>query len=170
MKRNLYTLGIALVVFTGLVCIFLFSNKSSCSTVNLREQYLKQLSNLRGVHITSEITIDDYIISGYTSSNGNYGIAIFQPINGTNYKFQNNIACTSDKILITTVVINKTAYDLFWANQSDLNFAEISYTTSSGSQKYNLDASNNKILYLKSPDNDYTVSAVFVASDGTRYQ
>lgn len=170
MKRKLYVLGIALIVLIGLISIFLLRNKTSCSTPNLREEYLNQLSNLRGVHITSEVTIDNYIVSGYTGSNGSYGIAIFQPANGTNYKFQNNVTCSSDEVLATTVVINQIAYDLFWANQSDLNFAEISYTTSSGSQKYNLDASNNKILYLKSPDNDYTVSAVFVASDGTCYQ
>jgi hypothetical protein len=61
------------------------------------------------------------------------------------------------------------SYDLFWANKTNLDYAEITYTISNKSQKsLKLDASENKIIYNKSPSNNYSVEYVFVDAEGNR--
>lgn len=142
----------------------------NCSTFELREKYLNKLNSLSGVHIDSETMIDSYIISGYTCSDGSYGVAIFEPTDEKKYKFQRNINSSENNLLITNTIINGVGYDLFWANKEDLDFAQIVYTTSSGIKEYKLDASDNKILYLQSPDKEYQISVVFATRNGIYYE
>ena len=170
MKKKLVIYGmlIAAVLLVG-ICFLAFHNKTDCSSVELREEYLRQLGTLQNVSIGTEIMIDDNIISGYTSANGSYGIAIFEPSHGDNYKFRINYNSTENEILTASLLINNVPYDLFWANKADLDVAQITYYTTEGSQEYELDASNNKILYLQSPEKNYTVSAVFVTVEGEYY-
>lgn len=170
MKKNIFIFFIIIIVLTGLIHFFILHNRSASSTVNLRESYLNQLNNLSNVHIDSEITIDNYIICGYTSSNNNYGLAIFEPLTKNNYKFQSNINSIDNEIIITTILINNVYYDLFWANKSDLDFAKIIYYTSSGRKEYKLDASNNKILFLKAPTENYDVYPIFFDTSGVCYR
>ena len=160
----------AAIIVCGLICFFLVSNRNDCSTMELREKYLRRLGYLGDVGIGSEIIIDEYIISGYTASNGTYGVAIFKPMHGKKYKFQNNFNCGANEVLITSTLINGAYYDLFWANKADLDYAKIIYSTLEGEQEYKLDASNNTILYLQAPYKDFEVSAEFVTKDGNVYR
>ena len=158
------------IIVCGLICFFLVSNREDCSTMELREKYLRRLDNLGEVDIGPEIKIDKYIISGYTASNGNYGVAFFKPVHGKNYKFQSNYNCGANEVIITSTLINGVHYNLFWPNKANLDYAQITYSTSYGEQEYRLDASNNKILYLQAPDKNYDVSVVFVTKDGDVYR
>ena len=160
----------AVIIVCGLICFFLVSNREDCSTMELREKYLRRLDYFGDVGIGSEIMIDEYIISGYTASNGIYGVATFKPVHGKNYKFQNNFNCGANEVLITSTLINGVHYDLIWANKADLDYAQITYSTSEGEQEYRFDASDNKILYMQVPYKDYEVSAVFVTKDGDVYR
>lgn len=167
----LCALGIvATIILTGVIGIVLFNKKENCSSIELREQRLGQLDYLGIVNIDSEITIDRHIISGYTSSNGSYGVAVFEPAYRGNYKFQSNINSSGSEILVTTIIINGVVYDLFRANIADLDFAQITYVTSSDCKEYKLDASNNEVLYLQAPYDNYTVSAVFYNQNGDYHE
>lgn len=153
-----------------LLLVFLVINKKNCSTLELRQQYLNGLVNLSDVNIDTEIKIDGYIISGYTSANSIYGVAIFAPVYGGNYKFQSNINKDYSEILVSAIVIRGVNYNLFWANRENLDYAQITYSTSDGTEKYRLDISANEIVYMQAPDKYYEVSAIFVTTDGKRYQ
>ena len=165
-----FILSAAVIIVCGLICFFLVSNRNDCSTMELREKYLRRLDYFGNAGIGSEIMIDEYIISGYTASNGNYGVAIFKPVHGKKYKFQHNFNRGANEVLITSTFINGVHYNLFWANKADLDYAQITYSSSEGEQEYRLDASNNKILYLQAPYKDFEVSAEFVTKDGNIYR
>lgn len=170
MKKIKFIIPAAVIAALGLICFFLVGNRNDCSTMELREKYLRQLDPYGNAGIGSEIKIDEYFISGYTASNSNYGVAAFKPVNGKSYKFKHNFNCGPGEVLVRTIFINDAAYDLFWVNKADLDHARITYSSPEGEQEYKLDASNNKILYLPSPYKEYEVSAEFVAIDGTVYR
>lgn len=166
MRRKIFLLGVALVVILfGLI----FCNIADCSTISHREQYLNQLADINDVHIVSEIMIDNYIISGYVSSNRSYGIAIFEPMYRGKYKFQSNVNCSENEVLFSTVIINDVFWDLIWINKLDLDFARIVYYTDAGIKVYKLDASNNKILHVQSPAKNYDVLVNLVDNNGYCY-
>lgn len=146
------------------------SENKNCTTIELRQQYLNELVNLSDVNIDIEINIDDYIISGYTGANGIYGIAVFEPIGDSEYKFQSNANKDGSEILISTVSIHGVNYNLFWINKGNLDFAQVTYSTSDGIEEYKLDIENNEILYMQAPDKQYEVSVIFVTKSGEQYR
>ena len=146
------------------------SENKNCATIELRQQYLNELVDLRDVNIDTEIKIDDYIISGYTGANGMYGMAVFEPIGSGEYKFQSNANKDGSESLISTVSIHGVNYNLFWINKGNLDFAQVTYSTSDGIEEYKLDIENNEILYMQAPDKQYEVSVVFVAQSGEQYR
>lgn len=167
MRRKIYLLGVILaVILFGVVSC----TEADCSTIRHREQYLNQLEHLNNVRIISETMIDNYVISGYISSNENYGIAIFEPVYKEKYKFQGNINGGENEILFSTVIINNVFYDLFWTNKLDIDTAQITYYIDSEIETYKLDAGNEKILYLQAPAKDYDVYVTFIDKNGHFYQ
>lgn len=167
MKNKIWKYGVFII---SVMIIIMFLGVDKLSTVRQRESYLGKIDSLGEIHIESELVIDDYIISAYTGLNGNYGLAIFEPIQGGNYKFQSNINKNDGEVIFTTIIINKVVYDIFWANKRDLDYAQISYVNNDGIQNYKIDASNNKIIYIQNPKKNYEVSAKFITKNGEIYR
>lgn len=174
MKNKKYIIPIAVgSVFIVLILVF-FSMQSNPdgSTVESRELRLNKLSKIYGnAHISCEIKIDDYIVSGYISSNNKHGLAIFEPQGNGKYRFQTSYLREKDELVYGNAIINQKFYDLFWANKADLDYAEITYIVSNKSEEtLKLDATDNKIIYKEAPSNDYAVEYVFVDANGNRYE
>jgi hypothetical protein len=174
MKIKKYVISIAFSTILIVTLLFLFTTQSKLdgSTVESRELRLNQLNKINGnAHICSEIKIDDYIVSGYISSNNKYGLAIFEPTGNGKYRFQSNYLREHDELIHRNIIVNQKNYDLFWANKANLDYAEITYTISNKAQKtLKLDATENKIIYNKSPSNSYSVEYVFVDAEGNRFK
>lgn len=142
------------------------------STLESRELRLSELSKLDGdAHISYEVEIDGYIVSGYTSSNHKHGLAIFEPQGDGKYKFQTNVTRENDELVFMTAIINQKSYDLFWADKVDLDYAEITYTLSGVvGETVKLNAKDNSIIYTEAPAKDYSVEYCFVDKSGNRYE
>lgn len=174
MKNKKYIIPIAVssVFIVLLLAFFTMQSNPNGSTVESREMILNKLNNIDGnAHIGSEIKIDDYIVSGYISSNNKHGLAIFEPQGNGKYRFQTNFLREKDELVYGNIIINQKFYDLFWANKADLDYAEISYIVSNKPEEnLKLDATDNKIIYMEAPSNDYAVEYVFVDTNGNRYE
>ena len=173
MKLKKYIAPLAMIIIAGLLIGFFISqSKFDGSTTESRELRLKEISSLGTVTtIDQEITIDGYIISGYTAKNDQHGLAVFAHTGNGYYEFQTNVTGPKDKLVFTIVTINKISYSLFWANKANLDYADITYTIDNKTEKtIKLDAQNNKIIYLEAPSNDFSVEYNFVDVNGMRYE
>lgn len=169
MKKRFFILPLLMCLTLCVVCYVLYSTQWECKNTEGREERLNRVNNLHGVNIASEITVGKNIICGYVSENDMFGIAIFEPTYLGGYSFTNNVNC-SDDILIAPIIIEGTAYDLFWADIADLQYAEITYKFSNASEEHLiLNASNNDILCQKAPAKDYSVKVTYVDSEGNRH-
>lgn len=171
-KRYIIPIIVVVALIALLIELFVVQSKLDGSSLESRELRLNKLSKLSdNAHIASEIKIDNYIISGYTCLNNEYGLAIFEPQNDGKYKFQTNYLRKNDEIIVGHTIVNQINYNLFWANEADLDYAEITYTAQGKAPKtVKLDATNNKILYYESPYKDYTVEVIFFDIHGNRYE
>lgn len=152
--------------------ILVIQNTNGCDTLANRERRLREISNLGEVtNIDQEILIGDSIISGYTTKNARYGIAVFAPIGDGKYKFQSNTNRENDTLLMETTVIDGIDYNIFWANKPNLDYAEIIYTVDGKTNEtIVVDAQDNKMIYTKAPSKNYNVQYIFVDQDGIRYE
>ena len=173
MKLKKYIIPFSIIVIAGFLIIFFINqNKLNGSTIESRELRLREISNLGQVTtIDQEITIDGYIISGYTAKNNQYGLAVFVPEGNGKYVFQTNTNRQNNELLFLTTIINAKQYNLFWAKKADLDYAEITYTIDGKTgETIKLDAKNNKILYTEAPSNDFSVEYHFVDKNGIIYE
>ena len=171
MKRKKYIFAVVAILILSVVFISFFFQQSKLngSTLESRELRLNQSDN--GIHIASEIKIDEQIISGIVGANNKYGLAIFEPEDNNKYKLRTKFLRDNGEIITGHTVINRLGYDLFWYNQADLDYAKITYTVQGKKlEPIELDARENKILYYKAPSNDYSIEVAFYDTQGNRYE
>lgn len=168
-KKYIFATAGVLILSIVLISFFWQQSKLDGSTLESRELRLNQSDN--GIHIASEIKIDEHIISGIIDANNKYGLAIFEPEDNNKYKLQTRFLRDNGEITIGHTIVNGTGYDLFWHNHVDLDYAEITYTVQGKKlEPIELDARENKILYYKAPGNDYSVEVAFYDTQGNRYE
>lgn len=174
MKRTTYIFVfiIFVVIADFFIGTYLKPQAFDCADIENRTLRLREVTDLgESTLIATEITIDGYLISGYSSENGKYGLAIFEPKEDETYEFSGNYSVESDQVLFGNTTINGKQYDLFWANQADLEYAEITYSNSGEpAEPLKLDATGNQIVYNEAPSNDYSVAYAFVDMNGNRYE
>lgn len=171
MKRKKCVFISAIVLILGVIFISFFFQQSKFdgSTLESRELRLNQSDN--GIHIASEIKIDEHIISGIIDANNKYGLAIFEPEDNNKYKLQTRFLRDNGEIIIEHTIVNETGYDLFWYNQADLDYAKVTYAVQGKKHEpIKLDARENKILYYKAPSEDYSVEVTFYDTQGNQYE
>ncbi len=90
MKRKKYMILILDVVFIAIIIYYnIYRSDRNVSTQESRQLQLREIEVLgENVTIIQELRIEDYIISGYTCDNDQYGLAIFAPRGNGNYEFQ----------------------------------------------------------------------------------
>ncbi|MEG1557871.1 MAG: hypothetical protein RR368_05480 [Oscillospiraceae bacterium] len=170
--KKVYIPLIAIIVIGVVISIFVIQNMNGCDNLENRERRLREISNLGEVtDIGQEISIGDYIISGYTAKNNRHGLAVFAPTGDGKYKFQTNVNRENDELVLITTNINQTPYNIFWANKANLDCAEITYTVDGKiGETITVDAQDNQIVYTESPTENYNVEYIFVDKNGTRYE
>ena len=170
-KMSLYlAVGILFVVILG---VRFFQNRQSHNGSDLESRKVLVNEVEEGMRIVEETRIQNYIISGITGANGKYGLAIFQPQGDDGYKLQSTYTKEQGEIMIGNVLIGDTDYNLFWFDQSDLDYAEITYTDNAKGETLEpiqLDATTGDILYHEAPGNDYTVKVVYYDVNGNMYE
>lgn len=173
MKSKSVILSLIAIIIVGMIAtISMIKNINNCDTVENRELRLREIDNLGEVTtIDQELTIDDYVISGYTTKSNRHGLALFAPTGDEKYKFQRNVNRQNDKLILLTTNINQTHYNIFWANKANLDYAEITYTVDGKTgETLTIDAQGNQIIYAEVPATDYNVEYIFVDKNGTRYE
>jgi hypothetical protein len=171
-KRKKYIFAVAAILILSFVFISFFFQQSKLdgSTLESRELRLNQSDN-NGIHIASEIQIDEHIISGIVDANNKYGLAIFAPEDNNKYRLQTRFLRDNGQIITGHTIINEIDYDLFWYNQADLDYAKITYTVQGKKlEPIKLDAGENKILYHKAPSNNYSVEVTYYDTHGNQYE
>jgi hypothetical protein len=167
-KKYVFVTAIILILSVVFISFFYQQSKLDGSTLESRELRLNQSDD--GIHIASEIKIDEYIISGIISTNSQYGLAVFEPENNK-YKLKTRSLEDNSEIVTEHTIINGTDYDLFWYNQADLDYAEITYAVQGKKlEPIKLDAGENKILYYRAPGDDYSVEVIFYDTQGNQYE
>jgi len=169
MKAKKYIIPFITIVVIGLlISLYVNQSKLNGSTLESRELRLREISNLGEITtIDQEITIDGYIISGYNAKNNQHGLAVFVPESKGKYKFQTNVNRQNGELIFLTATVNEKLYNLFWANKTDLDYAEITYTIDGKTgEVIKLDAKNNKIIYTEAPSSDFSVEYHFVDKNG----
>ncbi len=168
-KKYVFVTAIILILSVVFISFFYQQSKLDGSTLESRELRLNQSDD--GIHIASEIKIDEYIISGIIDANNQYGLAIFEPGDNDKYKLQTRSLEDNSEIVTEHTIINGTDYDLFWYNQADLDYAEITYAVQGKKlEPIKLDAGENKILYYRAPGDDYSVEVIFYDIQGNQYK
>ncbi len=171
-KKYSILIAVGFVFIILLIIFFSTQNNPDGFSMESRELILNKLSKVNdNAHISYEIKIDDYIVSGYNCSDNKHGLAIFVPQGNGKYKLQTSYLREKDELVHGNVIINQKIYDLFWANKADLDYAEITYIfTNNSKETMKLDATDNKIIYNEAPSNNYTVEYVFIDTNGIRYE
>ncbi|MEA4816082.1 MAG: hypothetical protein VB120_04395 [Lachnospiraceae bacterium] len=171
-KKHVIPCVVGAILIILSISFFAMRSRSDGSTLESRELRLSELSKLDGdAHISCEIEIDGYIVSGYSNSNDKYGLAIFEPQKDGKYQYQTNTTRENDELVFMTTTINQKSYNLFWANKADLDYAEITYTLSGiAGETVKLDAKDNVIIYTEAPAKDFSVEYCFVDKNGDRFE
>jgi hypothetical protein len=167
-KKCVFVSAIVFIVSVVSSSFFFQQSKLDGSTRESRELRLNQSGH--GIHIVSEIIIDEHIISGIVDANNKYGLAIFEPEDDNKYKLQTRFLRDNGEIIIGHTIVNETGYDLFWYNQADLDHATATYIVQGKKlEPIKLDARENKILYYKAPSDDYFVEVTFYDAQGNQH-
>ena len=163
----LVAIGVLVIVAT----VFTLKNENNCDTTDSRELRLREIDRLETASIGQELTIDGYIISGYTTEYKQHGLAVFAPTTTGKYEYRTNALRYTNELVTLHTLIGQTWYDLFWANKPDLDYAEITYTVDGQAvNTMTINAQDNKILCTEAPDESYKVQYYFVDKSGTRYE
>ncbi len=173
MKRKKYMILILAIVFIAIIINYMiYRGNRNGSTLESRQLQLREIERLgENVTIIQELMIDDYIISGYTSSSNQYGLAIFASRGNGNYEFETDYTRQNDRLIHGYVMVNSKCYDLFWANRDDLDYAEVIYESNGlFCELKKMDAKDNKILYMEAPSDDYRVEYYFFDLNGNKYE
>ena len=170
-KMELY-LAIALLVVVIMGVRFFQSRKEeNGSTLESRKILLEKVED--DTRIVEETRIKDYIISGFIGQNNTYGIAVFQPKGEKGYKLQSTYTKDQGEILTEHLLIGESYYDIFWFEQADLGYAEVTYTDNAKGETMEpirLDAKAYDILYYETPVDDCAVKVVFYDINGNMYE
>lgn len=169
-KKLAITVLSAIILLTAVIAWSINQSNYNGSTEESREQIINK--DKKGAVITTEIKIEDYIISGLSLSDGKYGIAVFAPSGSERYKLQTRTFKEKDEILTFTQFINGKDYLIIWQNQGMMEYAEVIFTVDN--KEYSplrLDATQNQLLYCESPglENDFSANVSYYDLKGNKF-
>lgn len=170
MKKYILLILITLIAGAALIWNVMKHRDVDGSTMERRENALNVSG--KNFHISSEIVIDNYIVSGIIGDNEKFGLAIFAPRDGK-YKYQTWFLREKGEIAIGYVLTEVSDYNLIWFNQPNMDYALITYMDHALRKELEpikLDASENQILYSEAPSNNYSIKVVYYDNQGVKYE
>ncbi len=120
--KKVVLLLIPLMAFSLVLTITFFSQ--GISTFDEREEYIGRIR--KNAVISSETKVENYIISGFDSSNGGYGLVVFAPKSGA-YKFQSCVYSDSKDYITLPLSIGNNHYLIIWYKNADSDSATIKF-------------------------------------------
>ncbi len=170
-KRIIFlVLGIILIMLIGSPIIS-YCMRPNGSTMESREQMLKDLPKDTNWTIVTERLLDGYLITGIVSDNGKAGIAVFEPKGDGKYKLSTSYHRDWDDVIIGGTLIGDVWYDLVWFNGAQTERAEVTYTVpNEASQSTVYLSDNDTIICSPSPFENYTLHVIYYDSEGNKYE
>lgn len=166
MKNKKVIISVFLIIIICFIGVFSINSKPDGSTLKSREEILNNLPKGIEWKISSEKNIEGYIISSINSSNKD-GIAVFEPLDNGEYKYQTVSYRDKGDIVIGSAFINQNFYDIYWLNQSDLDYAEITYTVDGKEiEPIQFDIEDLEIIYHKAPSENYSINVTYYDVNG----
>lgn len=142
------------------------------TTVESREGLLNDaLSTGTNWSIAKETEVEGYLVSAAYSADSKIALAVFKPDGRGGYAFQSSTNRNADEIVISSVVIHQNSYDLVWFNGAQTAYAELSYRLDDQLQDpLKFDTNDMKIICVKSPAKEYTLSVFYYDHAGNKYE
>ena len=174
MKNRAKRIPVApLLVLIALVAVvWVGQSRPDGSTMESRQEILsEQVKNKSTIEIVHERHLDAHIISAYTRSNGQHGLAVFESRGKGKYRLKTGVNRLQGELVIGHIILDEIPYNLFWADEENLDYAQITYTVGGkAGDPIRLDASGDPILLHEAPLEDYIVETVFFDRQGNRYE
>ena len=170
-RKILYlVMGILFIIMIG-IPILKYCLRPDGSTMESREEMLKDIPKGTNWKISTERLLDGDLITGIVSDNGKAGIAVFEPRGNGKYKLQTSYHRNQDEIIIGGVIIEEEWYDLIWFNGTQTERAEVTYTvTNEASQSTVYLSDNDAIICSLAPFKEYTLHITYYDSEGNKYE
>lgn len=173
MKRKKIWILIAVIVLLALcfAAFFFLQSQPDGSTVESREEQLREMPKNLNWNIVSEVELEGYLISAVSTSTQD-GIAIFEPKGEGRYQCYSVSYGPRGTIMVDHPLLGDTWYELFWLNQPDLDYLQLTYTIEDvRNDPIQIDAKDGRILYHESPDADsFSIDIVYYDIHGNLYE
>ena len=146
-------------------------NPNSGATQDEREELLRShITPENHWNIVDEMVIEEYLISAIDGTNNKSGLAVFEPAENNEYKFQIATTSTKDQIIYDAALIGKNQYDLIWFNGAQTEYAEVIYTIDGQQQDaLQFDTTYMNIIVNPSPAKDYSIQIIYHCADESTY-
>ena len=170
-RKILYlVIGILFIITIG-IPILKYWLRPDGSTMDSREEMLKDLPKGTNWKISTERLLDDCLITGIVSDNGKAGIAVFEPRGDGKYKLRTSYYRDQEDIIIGGTLIGDDWYDLIWFNGAQTERAEVTYTVANeASQSTVYLSDNDTIICSLAPFKEYTLHVTYYDSEGNKYE
>lgn len=161
---------VAVLLFLG-IATYKYLSVPNGQTVESREQLLEGIPKGSEWQISTEQSVNDYIVSGIYSADGKSGIAVFEPTGNGRYKLSSREWRENDRIVISGYLFEGVWYDIVWFNGAETQYAEITYTVNGVKQEpIKHDSTNMKIFINQAPAKDYSINVVYYDNAGNVYE
>lgn len=169
-KTKLKIAGAVAGIIVAVILISNLINIQDGITIESREEMLKGEGKGKDWQIATELTTDDYIISGVYSKNGRAGIAIYER-NGKKYNLKTHTFRDKDEIIFEQIRIDGVWYDLIWFAGAETLYAEITYSVKGNIvESLKTQTTDMQIIYNTSPADEYEIKVVYYDKDGNIYE
>ncbi len=170
MKKKGLIIGILIVLFFLGYPVYQYCSIPDGSTVESREELLKDIPKGTGWKIAVEQSLEDYLVCGTYSTDDKIGIAVFEPVGNGKYKLFSREWRPFDEVIISGVMIAGKWYDIVWFNGATTSYAELTYTYGGKTEKLTFDTEKAQIICNPCDAKEYTLRAVYYDSEGKVYE
>ena len=170
-KKSVILLSVIAVLAVCLVAGFFYWDKlHNGATAESRERVLQETKN--GLTITAETEVNGYIVSSiYDTKHQQHGLAVFKPEGNGKYSLQTRTLRSPDEIVNCLMMTDETTYHLFYCDEANLDYAEITYTPAGKQpETFTLDVPESHIISFEVPEKDYSLNVVFYDTEGNKYE
>lgn len=166
-KKICICIAIASMIFLVASMFILFFNNSG-NTIFKREKILN--SKVKGIHIVSEMVVEDYIICQIKNGSLN-GCARFEKIN-KKYVYKHHLL-TSKDIVMDSFLVDGQYYHVLVCDKPNLERVDIVFFNLNSKviiETRTMELAGNMICVIKAPDEKhYSISATFIDTSGNMF-
>lgn len=170
-KKTWILIAVIAILALCLAAFFFLQSKPDGTTVESREEQLREMPKNMNWSIVSEVELEGYLVCAVSTS-AQDGIAIFEPKGNGRYQCYSVSYGPWGTIMVDHAYLGDTWYELFWLNQPELDYLQLTYTIEDVPQDpIQIDAKDGGVLYQESPDADsFSIDIVYYDIHGNLYE